>query len=309
MSQYRVCGGRQFTSTDTWDVHSSTISGTMDAYTGTQESVNTFFAKLELQTDYASRTAWRRRWACLSTTRAGRWCRRSPSASPRSARSSSPTPMRPSRPAVCTPRPTAGHLDRRLQRPRAQDLPRAVPAGDRCARGRCRQRRAPRRPVADRLRRCSAAQPGVRAKTGTNDNNMSVWYMGYTPNLATASMIAGANRLGHWVTLNGQLLAGTYVPTAHGSTHRWADVVRRDAGHPELPAGRDVHPAERQRHQRRAHHRPRRGRTALRPGGPATPAGRLHRRRRRCTATPATRRTRWRTPTRPAAHRSPVAPR
>ena len=43
------------------------------------------------------------------------------------------------------------------------------------------------------------------AKTGTNDDNMSVWYMGYTPNLATASMIAGANRLGHWVTLNGQL--------------------------------------------------------------------------------------------------------
>ena len=51
MSEYRVCGGRTFASTDTWDVHSSTIGGfPMDAYTGTQESVNTFFAKLELQT-------------------------------------------------------------------------------------------------------------------------------------------------------------------------------------------------------------------------------------------------------------------
>src|SRR3954453_7173263 len=34
MSEYRVCGGRPFASTDTWDVHSSTIGGfPMDAYT------------------------------------------------------------------------------------------------------------------------------------------------------------------------------------------------------------------------------------------------------------------------------------
>jgi membrane carboxypeptidase/penicillin-binding protein len=67
------------------------------------------------------------------------------------------------------------------------------------------------------------------AKTGTNDNNMSVWYMGYTPNLATASMIAGANRLGHWVTLNGQLIGGAYTATAHGSTTAgpmWYDAMR-----------------------------------------------------------------------------------
>src|SRR3954465_8592170 len=51
MSEFRTCGGRNFYSTDRWDVHSSTIGGfPMDAYTGTQESVNTFFAKLELQT-------------------------------------------------------------------------------------------------------------------------------------------------------------------------------------------------------------------------------------------------------------------
>ena len=51
MSQYRVCHDQHFASTDTWDVHSSTIGGfPMDAYTGTQESVNTFFARLELQT-------------------------------------------------------------------------------------------------------------------------------------------------------------------------------------------------------------------------------------------------------------------
>src|SRR5215212_419129 len=40
MSEYRVCGGQSFTSTDTWSVHTSTISGTMDLYEGTQQSVN-----------------------------------------------------------------------------------------------------------------------------------------------------------------------------------------------------------------------------------------------------------------------------
>ena len=47
---------------------------------------------------------------------------------------------------------------------------------------------------------------------------MSVWFMGYTPNLATAAMIAGANSLGHWITLNGQTIGGAYTDVAHGST-------------------------------------------------------------------------------------------
>ena len=55
-------------------------------------------------------------------------------------------------------------------------------------------------------------------KTGTTDNNMSVWFMGYTPNLATAAMVAGANQLGHWITLNGQTIGGTFTDVAHGST-------------------------------------------------------------------------------------------
>ncbi len=55
-------------------------------------------------------------------------------------------------------------------------------------------------------------------KTGTTDSNMSVWFMGYTPNLSTAAMVAGANRFGHWVTLNGQTIGGAYTDVAHGST-------------------------------------------------------------------------------------------
>ena len=67
-------------------------------------------------------------------------------------------------------------------------------------------------------------------KTGTIDSNMTVWFDGYTPALATASMIAGANQQGHWITLNGQTVGGQYVDVAHGSTTAgpmWADAMRR----------------------------------------------------------------------------------
>jgi len=47
---------------------------------------------------------------------------------------------------------------------------------------------------------------------------MSVWFMGYTPNLSTAAMVAGANQVGHWITLNGQTIGGVYTDVAHGST-------------------------------------------------------------------------------------------
>ena len=55
-------------------------------------------------------------------------------------------------------------------------------------------------------------------KTGTNNDNMSVWFVGYTPKIATAAMVAGANSLGHWVTLNGQSVGGSYISSAFGST-------------------------------------------------------------------------------------------
>jgi len=66
------------------------------------------------------------------------------------------------------------------------------------------------------------------AKTGTIDDNKAVWFVGYTPNLATASMIAGANGRGHWLSLNGQTVGGVYITSAHGSTTAgpmWGDAM------------------------------------------------------------------------------------
>ena len=66
-------------------------------------------------------------------------------------------------------------------------------------------------------------------KTGTINSNMAVWFDGYTPSLATAAMVAGANQEGHWVTLNGQSVGGHYIDVAHGSTvagPMWALAMR-----------------------------------------------------------------------------------
>ncbi len=57
------------------------------------------------------------------------------------------------------------------------------------------------------------------AKTGTTDSKHSVWFMGYTPNMVTASMVAGVKADGTPTNLDNITLAGQCVcGLAHGST-------------------------------------------------------------------------------------------
>ncbi|MCW2751839.1 MAG: glycosyl transferase, family 51, partial [Aeromicrobium sp.] len=66
-------------------------------------------------------------------------------------------------------------------------------------------------------------------KTGTSQDNKAVWFDGYTPALAMASMIAGANSKGQPIPLNGLTVGGQYIVTAHGSTTAgpmWAEAMR-----------------------------------------------------------------------------------
>ena len=66
-------------------------------------------------------------------------------------------------------------------------------------------------------------------KTGTINSNMAVWFNGYTPDLATAAMIAGANQQGQPITLNGQTVGGRIIGAAFGSTvagPMWAQAMR-----------------------------------------------------------------------------------
>jgi len=72
-------------------------------------------------------------------------------------------------------------------------------------------------------------QPSA-AKTGTTNSNRAVWFIGYTPNLAAASMIAGANRQGQWLSLNGQNVGGVTINGAHGSTTAgpvWGEAMKQ----------------------------------------------------------------------------------
>jgi len=94
-------------------------------------------------------------------------------------------------------------------------------------------------------------------KTGTIQDNKADWFDGYTPSLATVAMVAGANSRGTPITLNFQTVGGVNAGRAFGSTvagplwgdsmkaiARWlpdADFVRPGAA--PIPEGSQVVPS------------------------------------------------------------------
>ena len=72
------------------------------------------------------------------------------------------------------------------------------------------------------------------AKTGTTQDGKSVWYVGYTPQIATAAMIAGATKDGQRpMRLVGQTIHGQYVWEVSGSGFAgpmWADAMHAIQG-------------------------------------------------------------------------------
>ena len=161
MSEYRVCGGRQFASTDTWSPHSSTISGVMNAYTGTQESVNTFFAKLELQTGlcepYRLAKAMGIGLTDPATEMVPSFTLGVASVSPLELADAYATFA--ARGLHCDPRPVVSIDDSNGNQLKSYPSQcKQVIAG---SGGRRRQRRPPRRAVTERVRRRPDPQPGV----------------------------------------------------------------------------------------------------------------------------------------------------
>ena len=77
-------------------------------------------------------------------------------------------------------------------------------------------------------------------KTGTTNSQQSVWFVGYTPNLAAASMIAGANQEGSPDTIVGK--ADRWPDSLRGVRfgHRRPHVGRRDEGHRAVAARRGL---------------------------------------------------------------------
>jgi len=230
MSTFPDCDGH-YPSTQIWPVHNSTDSGTFNLYTGTQLSVNTFFAQLEQRTGLCEPYRLAQEMGIEldnpSTERVPAFTLGVPSTSPLEMAEAYATFA--GRGLHCDARPVSavedsnGNTLKEYPSQCQQVLP--APVAD---------------AVNDVLRGVqepggfgydagiSLAQPSA-GKTGTINENMAVWFNGYTPNLATSSMIAGANSVGHWISLNGQSLHGTYVASAHGSTTAgpmWGDAMK-----------------------------------------------------------------------------------
>ncbi len=225
---FKRCDG-YIQSTESWKLQNSTGAGTFDLYTGTQLSVNTFFAQLEQRTGLCEPVKLARAMGVTVPDNQvfPPFTLGIVDTDPLTMASAYATFA--ARGLHCDPRPVTEVLNSagKMLQDYPKECQRVLPSDVADA-------------VNDILR--GVQQPGgfgydaglalnqeSAAKTGTINDNMAVWFIGYTPNLATASMIAGANSEGHWLSLNGQRLAGTYVPTAHGSTTAgpmWGDAMK-----------------------------------------------------------------------------------
>ena len=181
-------------------------AATSNMYKGTQLSVNTYFAQLERKTGLCEPYALAKSMGVDLTDpdrRAGpdlhpRRRRRQPAGDGRRLRD-----RRRAAASTATAHPVTQILnsDGKV----FKNYPQALPAGD--------ARSRPPTRINDILQ--GVMEPGgfgqalaldkqSAGKTGTINGNMAVWFDGYTPALATAAMVAGANQQGHRVTLNGQ---------------------------------------------------------------------------------------------------------
>jgi membrane peptidoglycan carboxypeptidase len=233
--QFQDCNG-PYQGSGGWDPHNSTSNGTFNMYQGAQLSVNTYFAQLEAETGICNPYKMAQSMGVELTqpgpNKNGFGAERVPSFT-LGVPSVSPLEMAGAYATVaarglhCNNRPVTQILNSDGQifknYPKTCDQVMAQNSAD---------------TINDILRgvmvgggfgAALALDKPSAGKTGTTQDNYSVWFDGYTPALATASMIAGANPQGTPISLNGQVLAGQYVPSAHGSTTAgpmWAEAMR-----------------------------------------------------------------------------------
>jgi len=226
--EFQTCDG-PYASAGTWPVNNSTGFGYYDMYRGTQKSVNTYFAQLEKKTGLCKPYALARAMGIDLTDpekeRVPSFTLGVADVSPLEMASAYATFA--ARGRHCENRPVvrivnADGKDFKEYPKRCTQVMKATTADT----------------VNDILR--GVIEPGgfgarlaldkpAAGKTGTTSFNKAVWFMGYTPSLATASMIAGANQQGQPISLNGQTVGGRFVVSAAGSTTAgpmWAEAMR-----------------------------------------------------------------------------------
>ncbi len=226
-ASFKGCDGA-IAGAEPWSPSNSTGAGTFNLYTGTQKSVNTFFAQLEQRTGLCEPITLARKMGITVPDRdmVPPFTLGVTSTDPLSMAGAYATFA--ARGVHCDVRPVTEVLNSNgktiASYPKncEQLLPTATAdAVNDILRG-------VQEPGGFGYPALALNQPSA-GKTGTINDNMAVWFMGYTPNLVTASMIAGANSKGEWITLNGQSLGGGYVATAFGSTvagPMWGDAMK-----------------------------------------------------------------------------------
>ncbi len=227
-----------------WTVATSTSSGTMDVYRGTRESVNTFFAMLERVTGVCEPFRIAKKLGVELTDPKGDshgyGAERVPTFTLGIA-NASPLEMAEAyatfgaRGVHCASHPVTSIDDAKGNQ--------ILEYQDKCS-------QALPESTADAVNAVlrGVQEPGgfgydlggtgltvpSAGKTGTTQDGKAVWFMGYTPQLATAAMIAGASKQGQRpIPLAGQTIHGRYIYSVSGSGFAgpmWAEAMHAIQG-------------------------------------------------------------------------------
>jgi membrane peptidoglycan carboxypeptidase len=203
---FRTCTGGVIV--DPWPVTNSTVSGKMNMYKGLRKSVNTYYAQLERETGLCNvvQTAQSMGIVVPDRDQVGPFTLGVTDVSPLTMAAAYAVPA--SGGIYCTPQPVDRILDMKGQVVKTYTK-------------RCRRVLPPKiaaqiNDILEGLQRPGgfgyANGTGLSipsaAKTGTTNSNRAVWYIGYTPRLVAASMIAGADDKGRPRSLAGATLQG-----------------------------------------------------------------------------------------------------
>jgi membrane peptidoglycan carboxypeptidase len=203
---FRTCAGGVVV--DPWPVTNSTVSGKMNMYNGLRKSVNTYYAQLERDTGLCNvvQTAQAMGIVVPDRDQVGPFTLGVTDVSPLTMAAAYAVPA--SGGIYCTPQPVDRILDMKGEVIKTYTK-------------QCRRVLAPKvaaqiNDILEGLQRPGgfghANGTGLSipsaAKTGTTNSNRAVWYVGYTPHLVAASMIAGADDKGRPQSLAGATLHG-----------------------------------------------------------------------------------------------------
>lgn len=205
---YFACNGG---GTAAWPVKNSTTSGTKNMYTATRESVNTYFAQLEKKAGLCNtvRAAESMGITVPDRDQVGPFTLGVTDVSPLDVAASYATPA--SGGLYCKPRPidtitdSSGRVIKKYQPAceRVMSEDDAAQINDIL--------RGVQEPGGYGYQNGTGLSTPSAGKTGTTEDNMAVWYAGYTPDLATAAMIAGVKKNGAPKSLVNITISGRFL--------------------------------------------------------------------------------------------------